>query len=165
MGRLIELDDYAMTNVTTTDTQRLAQLLEHKFECLTQLRDLGDRQLERIELEDMTALLKVLSAKQRLLDELQVIERGLDPFRGQSPQDRRWASTAERTRCGELMARCQQMFSEIVLQERSAETNLIRRRDEAERRLHGMHAAAGAQRAYLREEPWATHSLDLSTES
>jgi hypothetical protein len=154
-----------MTNAITMNTQQLAELLEQKFECLIQLRDLGERQLERIEADDMTALLKVLSAKQRLLSELQAIERGLDPFRGQAPHERHWESAIERARCSERMARCQQIFSEIVSQERSAETNLIRRRDEAEQRLQGMHVAAGAQRAYLQEEAWTANSLDLSTES
>lgn len=154
-----------MTQANLLDTQRLTQLLEHKYECLTHLRDLGDRQLERIDADDMTALMKVLSAKQRLLGELQSIEGALDPFRGQSPQDRHWASPKDRTRCSDLMARCQQIFAEIVRQERTAETSLVRRRDEAEGRLQGMHLAAGAQRAYLQEEAWTTSSLDLSTES
>lgn len=154
-----------MTVTTLPDTGQLSQLLEEKFECLSQLRDLGDRQLERIDADDMTALMRVLSAKQRLLGELQAIERRLDPFRGQAPHERQWASAAERARCGELMARCQQLFSEIVSQERNAETNLIRRRDDAEKRLQGMHVAAGAQRAYLQAEAWNASSLDLSTES
>lgn len=147
------------------DTQQLSRLLEQKFECLHQLRDLGDRQLERIDADDMTALMKVLSAKQRLLGELQTIERELDPFRSQAPHERRWTSDVERTRCGELMARCQQMFSEIVSQERSAESNLFRRRNEAEQRLQGMHVAAGAHHAYAQADTWTTSSLDLSTES
>ncbi len=154
-----------MTDTTIPNTHHLAELLERKFECLSQLRDLGHRQLERIDADDMTALLKVLGGKQRLLGDLQAIERALDPFRGQAPHERQWTSAVERARCGELMARCQQLFSEIVSQERSAETNLTRRRDEAERRLHGMHVASGAQRAYLQAETWNASSLDLSTES
>ena len=44
----------------------------------------------------MSGLLDVLSAKHRPLGELRRIERALEPFRGEDPDERRWASPAER---------------------------------------------------------------------
>lgn len=141
------------------------QLLERKHDCLTQLRDLGARQLERIDAGDMTMLMKVLSAKQRLLAELQQTEHALDPFRDQSPEERVWQRAADRQHCAQLTTRCQLLFSEIITQEREAESRLILQRDDAEHRLQGMHVAAGAHTAYLREAQVVAGSLDLSTES
>ena len=146
-------------------TQHLTTLLERKHEFLTVLRDLGARQLERIDAADMTMLMKVLSAKQRMLADLQAVERELDPFRGESPETRDWPSPAARQHCAQLTTRCQLLFSEIVSQEREAESRLILQRDDAEHRLRGMHMAAGAHGAYLRENVVSTSSLDLSTES
>lgn len=146
-------------------THALTALLERKHECLTQLRDLGTRQLEQIDIGDMTTLMKVLSAKQRLLGDLQSVERELDPFRGESPEGRVWRSAAERQHCVQLTTHCQLLFTEIVSQEREAESRLIHQRDDAEQRLRGMHMAAGAHGAYLQDSPAALSSLDLSTES
>jgi flagellar biosynthesis/type III secretory pathway chaperone len=146
-------------------TQQLTTLMERKHDCLVQLRDLGSRQLERIDAGDMGMLMKVLSAKQRLLAELQTLERGLDPFRAQSPEQRDWKSPAERAHCASLANRCQLLFSEIVSQEREAESRLILQRDDAERQLQGMHVAARAHGAYRAEYAPAMSSLDLSTES
>jgi flagellar biosynthesis/type III secretory pathway chaperone len=146
-------------------TQHLTSLLEQKHDCLTQLRDLGARQLERIDAGDMATLMKVLSAKQRILADLQSVERGLDPFRGELPEERAWRSPAERDHCTQLIRRCQLLFSEIVEQEREAELRLILERDDAEQRLRGMHVAAGAHGAYLQNASTSTSSLDLSTES
>ena len=146
-------------------TQHLTTLLERKHEFLTQLRDLGSRQLERIDAADMTTLMKVLSAKQRMLVDLQTVERELDPYRGESPEARTWPSPAARQHCAQLTTRCQLLFSEIVAQERDAESRLILQRDDAEHRLRGMHVAAGAHGAYQRENTVSTSSLDLSTES
>lgn len=146
-------------------TEHLTILLERKHECLTQLRDLGARQLERIDAGDMTMLMKVLSAKQRMLADLQTVERELDPFRGESPDERAWRAPAERQHCAQLTTRCQLLFSEIVAQEREAESRLILQRDDAEHRLRGMHVAAGAHHAYLQSAGTSNSSLDLSTES
>jgi hypothetical protein len=146
-------------------TQILTSLLESKHECLTQLRDLGVRQLERIEEGDMSTLMKVLSAKQRLLTDLHQIERQLDPFRNQSPESRLWRTPSDRQHCAQLTTHCQLLFSEIVAQEREAESRLIVRRDDAEQSLRGLHVAAGAHGAYLQETTEFTSSIDLSTES
>ncbi len=146
-------------------TQHLASLLEDKHDCLTQLRDLGARQLERIDAGDMTTLMKVLSAKQRILADLQAVERGLDPYRGESPDERAWRTPTERERCTQVTRSCQLLFAEIVAMEREAESRLILDRDDAEQRLRGMQVAAGAQVAYMRNAAISTSSLDLSTES
>jgi hypothetical protein len=146
-------------------TQHLTTLLERKHDCLTQLRDLGMRQLERIDAADMTTLMKVLSAKQRLLGDLQMVERELDPFRNETPDQRAWRTPLERQHCAQLTTRCQLLFSEIVAQEREAESRLILQRDDAEQRLRGMHVSAGARGAYLQDATVTAGLLDLSTES
>jgi hypothetical protein len=148
-----------------SETQLLAALLDRKHECLVQMRDLGARQLEMIETGDMTMLMKVLSAKQGLINNLNAVERELDPYRDQSPEHRAWSSESERERCAQLAARCQLLFSEIVRLERESESQLTLERDDAERRLRGMHAAAQAHGAYAFETSLLTGSLDLSTQS
>lgn len=146
-------------------TQLLTTLLDRKHDHLVQLRDLGARQLEQIDAGDMTTLLKILAAKQRLLADLQTIDRELDPFRGESPEARTWRSETERQRTAQLMTRCQLLFSEIVSQEREAESRLVVQRHDAEQQLRGMHVASHAQHAYSQYPVATSGSLDLSTES
>ena len=43
----------------------------------------------------MTDLLKLLAAKQTVLDQLQQVERQLDPFRDEDPEARVWRSPAD----------------------------------------------------------------------
>jgi len=150
-------------HVMTTD--HLRALLEQKHEQLQQLRDLGMRQLERIDAGDMTMLMKILAGKQRLLAELQTIEHRLDPFRTEAPESRVWRNRSERDHCAQLMTRCQLLFSEVIAQEREAELRLSQQRDDAERQLHGMHPAAGARGAYLQDTAMCVSSFDLATES
>ena len=56
-------------------TEILGDRIEQKLALLGQLRDLGRRQTALIETGDLTQLLKLLSAKQRLLAALQALER------------------------------------------------------------------------------------------
>ena len=60
---------------------------------------MGKRQMEFVADGEMTQLLDVLAAKQRVLGNLQRVERGLDPFRGQDPETRVWRSTEARAEC------------------------------------------------------------------
>ena len=57
------------------ETDILVQLIRAKHACLTQLRDMGRRQIELIEAGDLTALLDLLSVKQRPLADLQRVEQ------------------------------------------------------------------------------------------
>ena len=155
-----------MTQTTTAsafETDRLAELAGRRHECLSQLHVLSARQLELIDQEDMTQLLGVLAAKQRVLGELQEVERGLDPYRGQNPDERRWRSPDARRRCGELIARSESLFAEILEREKEGEERMRRRRDETAVRLQGARAATLARTAYAGEAARARR-LDLSSE-
>ena len=150
---------------TTTETDRLAELIDKKHEVLAQLSDLGRRQVEFIDAGDMSQLFKVLSAKQRLLIALQTVERGLDAFRHQDPEQRRWRTAEDRQQCAQITRRCDALLSEIMQQERDSEQKLLVRREETAQQLQGLHHAAETRSAYAGSaEPVNVH-LDLSTES
>ena len=153
----------ADTPTLLCETDLLLELIGLKQNCLEQLRVLGVRQLELIELEDMTQLLNVLAAKHHLLAELQQLERRLDPFRGQDPRARRWRTLELHERCARLVASSEQLFREVLEQERVAETSLRRHRDEAAARLHGAQLASQARGAYLPQTPHSGR-LDVISE-
>ncbi len=133
---------------TSTDT--LTHLLARKCELLVQLRELGVRQAELIAAGDLGQLLKLLAAKQRLLIDVQGVERALDPFRNQSPEERHWLSVDDRRRCAELAAACERLLAEIVAGEKQSEQHLQFRRDEAAAQLNAVHFAATARGEYVR---------------
>jgi hypothetical protein len=143
------------------ETDLLAELIRNKRECLVQLREMGRRQLELIDDGDMTALLDVLAAKQRLLEKLQQIERGLDPFRGQDPGRRHWRTPEDRRLCTEQLQLCERLLAEIISQEKCSESALLRRRDEAARRLQSAYLAGQAREAYTAQSHGRAKQIDL----
>jgi hypothetical protein len=147
-----------------TDTELLTRLVRTRLACLVQLRDMGRRQLALIERADITGLLDVLVVKQRPLAELQQIERALAPFRAERPDERRWPTPADRAACAQLLRECDALLGEILAQEQRCEATLAQRRDEAARRLHGLHAAGQAHGAYAAAVPPAIPQLDLLSE-
>jgi hypothetical protein len=130
------------------ETDELAQLVAARLECLSQLRTLGARQLELVAVGDLTALLRVLAGKQRLLMRLQSLEAELAPFRDQPPEGRVWRTPADRQRCARMAELCTTLLAEILEQERQSEQQLQIRRDEASAQLQGMHRAGQAFDAY-----------------
>jgi hypothetical protein len=143
------------------DTDILGQLVRAKRTCLAQLRGMGQRQFDLIESGNMTALLDLLSAKQRPLMELRRIELALDPYRGQDPEKRRWRSAADRAACAREVQDCEELLREIVERERQCEATLVERRDEAAVRLQGFHAASQARGAYVAAPQVEVRQLDL----
>ncbi len=156
------------TNVTlmaVLETDTLAKLIRAKRDCLVKLRDMGRCQMEMINEGDMTALLGVLAAKQRSLGQLQRIERALDPFRDQDPKQRDWRTAEDRHRCSDDLEQCETLLGEIVSQEKCAEGEMVRRRDETASRLQGAHFAARARGAYTQPPANNLSQLDLTSDS
>jgi ADP-ribose pyrophosphatase YjhB (NUDIX family) len=118
-----------------------------------------------IDRQEMSQLLVLLSAKQELLSRLQVIERQLDPFRGQPPEQRQWSSPAGRSRCGQLLDRCEALLAEIVGQEKQSEQQLRTYRDEIGAQLAGANSAGRARHAYVAEQAVHVSQLDLTSEN
>jgi hypothetical protein len=125
------------------------------------LRDLAGRQLELIDGERMADLFSLLDAKQRALGALHAIEGELAPFRGQSPDERRWRSADVRLRCGERLADCERLLAETLERERQGEELLRKRRDQAAVRLAEAASAIQAREAYAAHETRDHRRLDL----
>ena len=151
--------------MSVLETDQLAELIDRKHTCLTELREIGRRQLQLVRGGEMTALLDVLAAKQRLLERLQSVERELDPFRSQSPQSRKWRTELHRQRCSKQIDVCEALLSEIIQQEKLGESELVRRRDAAATRLDGAHRAGRARGAYMATETQEAGRLDLASEN
>ena len=110
----------------------------------------------------MTNLLKLLSAKQTVMDQLAKVEQQLDPFRGENPDTRDWPSTAVREACQRNVETCNELRMEIMRLEKQGEGEMVCRRDAASVQLAGMHGANEARHAYAAAA--AATGLDLSTE-
>lgn len=146
------------------NTERLAKLIDAKHHCLGRLVELGRRQHELIDAGRMTALLDLLVTKGNTLEQLQKIERALDPYREQPPDQRPWPSEELRRRCNERLQHCEAMLRQIIRQEQHSEAALIRRRDEAGEKLQGAHHADIARAAYHTPPDTSTGQLDLSSD-
>ena len=146
------------------DTDRLVELIERKHNCLSELHEIGRRQLQLVRGGEMTTLLDLLAVKQRLIERLQIIERDLNPFRAQPPESRQWRSEKHRQRCAQQIQSCESLFAQIIEQEKTGESELIQRRDEVALRLDGAHQAWRARGAYTAKAPQRSGKLDLASE-
>lgn len=143
-------------------TDRLCEFLRAKRSCLTQLRDMSRRQMELIDSGEMTRLLDLLVVKQRMIEQLQRIERALDPFRGEPPEARRWRSDDVKRCCADEAQQCELLLAELMNREKQSEALLTRRRDEVAQRLQGVHRAAQARQSYLEAPQDGACQLDVS---
>src|SRR2546423_706533 len=112
----------------TTNTERLAALVATKQQVLEILVQLSRRQLSLIDAGDMTTLLKLLAGKQTVMNQLQILEHELAPFREEDPDQRLWASMAERAACQARAEQCNALLAEAMNLEKRAEAAMVGRR-------------------------------------
>ncbi len=144
------------------ETEILAGLINKKYEVLSLLRQLARAQVNVVRDGDVTRLMKLLATKQDLLNQLQSVERDIDPFRNQDPESRQWRSPQRRQQVRDMTTRCESLLNEIMLVEKQCESELVVRRDAAATRLQGIHSVTQATDAYLSNGP-ALSQLDLSS--
>ena len=147
------------------DTELLLDLVGRKYQVLAQLCELGRQQLALIDRDEMVELLNLLWAKQQLLTALHDVQRSLDPFRNQLPEERKWRQAADRQRCANLLTQCESLLAETIEQERRGERELSQLRDLTAARLEGAHTAGRARNAYLTGSGRTETQLDLSSEN
>lgn len=166
-----------MTDRSASATEGLARLVAQKRRLLEQLLQTGQRQGELIEAGDITTLLRVLTAKQQLIAALRAVERGLDEFRHEDPEQRVWSSTAHRAACAADTTACRDLLAAVIELEKRHEQTIEQRRDglaDQLRRVQGAHDAAAAYQPHRRPSTGPTTaesvvgegvvgSLDLST--
>ena len=131
-----------------TTTSELATLITAKTQLVAILVQLGKRQLALIEEAETAALIKLLSAKQTVLDQLQAVELKLDPYRHENPETRTWPSAGDRAACQAEADRCNALLAEAVEMERQAETAMRQRRDATAAALLSAQTAEGTRSAY-----------------
>lgn len=144
-------------------TELLLELVAQRKRLLEQLRDQSGRQLTHIAAGDLPRLLSLLAEKQALIAELQSVQEQLKPFRDERPEDRRWSSPGERQRCLAMWEECEILLGEVLLAEREGESQLVRRRDDVEHQLRGLHSAQHARQAYL-NAPASASDFDFTTD-
>jgi hypothetical protein len=144
-----KIQDLMSMTESGTCTTRLAALISAKLQVLEILQRLSQRQLDLIGAGEMTALVKLLAAKQTVLRQLQTLDQQLDPFRGHDPDQRVWPTAEERSSCQAQADRCNALLREALELEKRAEEAMLDRRDAAARELSTVHVAADARSAYV----------------
>ena len=146
------------------DPRILAEIIARKVQLLELLRKLCAAQLSLVGEGDMIRLMQVLSSKDSLLQQLQLLERELDPFRDEDPEQRRWESAELRQACRRDVDRCAALLAEIVALEKQSEAEMTRRRDATAAQLQNMYGSEEAQGAYIAAPASVSATFDLSME-
>ncbi|MEW4562233.1 hypothetical protein AB1K70_06885 [Bremerella sp. JC770] len=147
------------------ETDQLVQLIDKKHEVLTQLLTLSQYQLRLAGHSDhIDDLMRVLVAKQTLIERLTNIDRTMDPFRQQNPDARVWRSASERTQCSQKAKHCEVLLTELKQLEQKSTEIVTTHRDEISKLLQETHTAADSASAYSNMNVSTSRGFDLTAE-
>ncbi|TWT53001.1 FlgN protein [Rubripirellula amarantea] len=133
------------------DANTLCQLVDAKFEALSQLTELSEHQVATIDENRMSDLMRILSQKQKLIEQLLRITDQLMPALQDDPLTRVWESEDVRQQCRDRQQQCEQMHLQLLAIEAQCEATLQASRSDMEEQLgrlnSGQQAAAGYSRS------------------
>jgi hypothetical protein len=131
---------------------------------LTKQRDLCEsllncskRQLPLIDSEQYSELREVISLKQRLLEQWEVVKRERPQFVRTWQVRKAHLSSEDRNTCETLIVEIEKLYEQLLTEEQQGIETLMHRRDQTQSQLQGISNGARAQRAYLDNLAPATH--------
>jgi len=149
-----------------TDSEHLFQLVGQKLERLEQLHSYSGNQMPYVETEDMGAILEILAAKQRLLIEIEGIDRQIAGFHVDDPEERVWPTQEMREQCREKISQCDRLVRETLENDQIATERLTEKMSSAKQQLQQFIDTTHVQGVYRQHKtrPGIPHSrVDLGT--
>jgi hypothetical protein len=143
------------------DGARLLDILQVQYTILRQVAVLTQEQAVLIAEDRITALLDLLTDKQRLLGELSAVQADLAPFLHIPPEARRWPDSQSHQIAKYLADQCNEMLATITMQEIADQDALQESRTRLQHQMETFHQASAAHRAYDSIDAVPHQSLDL----
>ena len=135
-----------------TDSEHLFQLVGQKLERLQQLHACSGNQMQYVETEDMGAILEILAAKQRLLIEIEGIDRQIAGYHVDDPEERVWPTDEMREQCREKISQCDRLVREMLEYDQIATERLAEKKSTAKQQLQQFVNTAHVQGVYQRQK-------------
>ena len=150
-----------------THAEQLYQLVQQKKGYLEQLHNCSKNQIPYVETDNMEAILEILAAKQRLLLEIESLDRQIAQYHVDDPEDRVWPSLEMREQCRVMISHSDHLVRETLELDRFAEQCLLDKKNTAQQQLQQFVDQSQVQNAYRQQkirtaEPGYCH-IDLGT--
>jgi hypothetical protein len=129
-------------------TKKLQELGSLKLHLLRSARELSIQQFEVMQSDDVATLLTVLSRKSEILDTLRTLQKDLDPYRDQQPEDRQWDSAEERLACRKTFEEIDRLLEELTQMDNRALEQMTQQRDAMASQIAQFATAEAVQNAY-----------------
>lgn len=139
-------------------TASLPVLVGKRLGILDRLHCVSERQMEVVRTGDIAALNELLGVKQRIFNELESVERELDPHRDILPENRKWNSEQERLDCQGLIERCEARLAAILRLDEESGRIMLEKRDALRKEIQKLNGQR-ASNAYVRQ---ATNGSDVA---
>jgi len=132
----------------SSGTKKLQELGDLKLHLLRAARELSIQQVEVMQSDDVATLLTVLSRKSEILDTLKTLQKELDPYRNQEPEDRIWDSPDEQASCRKTFEQIDRLLEELSQMDNLALDQMTQQRDAMASQIAQFATAEAVQNAY-----------------
>ena len=117
-------------------------------QCIAELLELSQRQLDLVESDDYSRLLSLLGGKQQIISRLEAITRGRPRLWDDWRAERDQLVPCDRQACEQALAETESLLARLLEQERVSTETLARRRDYTARELQSVAAGSRVNQAY-----------------
>jgi hypothetical protein len=133
------------------------QTFADRRQCVADLLELSQRQLELVEADDYSRLLGLLGGKQQIISRLEEIGKGRPRLWDEWREERGRLTPDVRRSCEQTLAETEDLLARLLEQERVSTESLARRRDHTARELQSVAAGSRVNQAYGESLAPVTH--------
>lgn len=149
-------------NRSLTLQEALIRLVSEKHQGLAKVYDLSQRQMACVISGDIEALLEILAAKQRVLIELQRVDRQLKEC-GTLDFDRSSVPEEDRDAISTMITKCRGLLEQILGVESECARILEQRKNDVAKQLAEFHDFMQARAAYQQRPGEIINELDVTS--
>ena len=132
---------------------------EDRRQCFADLLRISQSQLELVETEDYSQLLRLLGGKQQIIGRLEAISSRLPRLWDDWRRERERLAPGARKACEQTLAETETLLSELLEHERVSTESLARRRDQTAQQLAAVAGGSRVNQAYRDALAPVTHRL------
>jgi hypothetical protein len=128
-----------------------AELIHSEEELLKRLLWVSQRQIEIVNMGNMSVLLQHLEQRDRLWDEFDLLEKQLAPHKAIPPEQRIWHCTEEREATESARVRCKELLEQIMANDQISLTKTEEDKNKLEKDIRRIQLAATVAPAYAKQ--------------
>ncbi|MCA9131406.1 MAG: hypothetical protein KDB22_30190 [Planctomycetales bacterium] len=149
------------TSTAVEYTERLSHLLQERLDLAIAIKQISDSQIQAARSGEVNVTLGLIARKQSLLEQLEQLRQGMQPYYLDDPDRRQWKTPERREECQRVANECNAILQQTLQLEQATLEELSAKREALAAQLQDGKDSTIASNAYATDRLLGASTLDI----